>query len=71
MGRGSDGSKGQKNLKGESIWPHFPIWDSWIMMNFFLNFTWHLVGKKEYYASFLTIRHTFSGTHLAETLSPG
>jgi len=39
MGRGSDGSEGQKNLKGESIRPHFPIWDSWTMMNFFVNFT--------------------------------
>ena len=39
MGRGSDGRKGQRNLKEESIWLHFPICDSWTMMNFFLNFT--------------------------------
>ena len=39
MGRGSDGRKGQRNMKEESIWPHFPIWDSWTMMNFFVNFT--------------------------------
>ena len=32
---------------------------------------WHLVGKKECSASFLTTWHTFSGTHPAEMLSPG
>ena len=60
MGRGSDGSKGQKNLKGDSMWPYFPVWDSWTMMNVFLNFTLASSRKeREFCFFFNNMTHLF------------